>query len=376
MKTVLVDQPASTVAYWGELRNYFLDRILIGFLILAIFGIPLSFSRILFYGWRPLYLIQIGSAILVIFLYLLRGRLPFPLKAGILVLDILVLALTGLITFGLAGGGVPFLLLLQFLVASIYPPRIALLWFIVLFSAFIAIGIAFTSGRLDLTIDFNAYMTHPASWAPILLLFGVIGIVAFRAMGTIQHTLLTLLQAVEAQRDEIQHLANHDHLTGLPTMRLAQDRLEMAIYHAERHYEKVALFFIDLDGFKKINDEFGHECGDHALKITAQRMLSIVRAEDTVARRSGDEFLVIIGSLIDGQYITDIARQMIIEISKPIDHHGLTFALGASIGIAIFPDHTRNIEVLKGLADQAMYSVKNAQKNSFSFSTSLDATEK
>lgn len=375
MKTILVNQQASTAEYWKELRNYFLDRILIGFLILAVFGIPLSLSRAFFYGWQPLYLIQTGSAIGVILLYLLRRRLPFSLKAGILITDILILSITGLITFGLAGGGVPFLLLLQFLVASIYRPRIALLWFIFLFSAFIAIGAAFASGHIKLTVDFNAYMTNPASWAPIWLLFGVIGIVAFRAMGTMQQTLLTLLKEVEAQRDEIHHLANHDHLTGLPTMRLAQDRLEVAIHHAERHNEKVALFFIDLDGFKQVNDEFGHESGDYALKITAQRMLSIVRAEDTVARRSGDEFLVILGSLTDSEYIADIARRMVTEIAKPIDYHGLTFALGASIGISIFPDNTRNIEDLKELADQAMYGVKNAHKNGFSLSTIFDTTE-
>ncbi len=100
-----------------------------------------------------------------------------------------------------------------------------------------------------------------------------------------------------------------------------------------------------------------------------------MRTEDTVARRSGDEFLVILGSLTDSTCVTDIAKRMVTEIAKPIDHDGLTFALGASIGISIFPDNTRDIEVLKQLADQAMYSVKNAQKNGFSFATSFDATE-
>jgi PleD family two-component response regulator len=126
-------------------------------------------------------------------------------------------------------------------VASIYRPRTALIWFIFTFAILMIIGIGFVSGSLKLQVDFNNYMTNISSWASVWMLLVVIGVVAFRAMGVVQHTLLTLLQEVEEQRDQISHLANHDQLTGLPTMRLAQDRLEMAIHHAERNNEKVAV---------------------------------------------------------------------------------------------------------------------------------------
>ncbi len=374
MTLISINRQTSISDHWSELRSYFLDRILVGFLFLATFGLPISLLRALSYGWRPIYMTQIVLAIVFILLYLCRNRVAFSLKAGILVLNVFILSMVGLMTFGLSGGGVPFLLLLQFLVVSLYRPRIALICFVFTFALFVTIGIAFHSGSLKLTVDLNIYTTNLAAWASIWILFGVIGVVVFRAMGVVQYTLLTLLQEVEKQRDEINHLANHDHLTGLPTMRLAQDRLEIALHHAERNHEKVAILFIDLDGFKKINDEFGHDCGDQALKETAQRMLSVVRAEDTVARRSGDEFLVILGSLTENNYISNIAKRIIVEISKPISHNGLTFALGASIGISIFPDNARTIEELKDLADQAMYSVKNAQKNGFSFSVVSDTT--
>lgn len=372
MKNLSPDRQISALEHWGELRNYFIDRILIGFLILAVIGLPVSLSRSFVYGWQLVYTVQSITAVCIVLLYLFRTQLPFSFKSRFLITNILILALMGLGTFGLSGGGVPFLLLLQFLVASIYRPRVALLWFIFTFAILILIGISIVSGSVKLEVDFNDYMTNLSSWASVWILFGVIGIVAFRAMGVVQHTLLTLLQEVEEQRDQINHLANHDQLTGLPTMRLAQDRLEMAIHYAERNNEKVAVLFIDLDGFKKINDDFGHECGDYVLKETARCMLQIVRAEDTVARRSGDEFLVILGNVTEKQDISTAAKRIITEISQPINHNEISFTVGASIGISIFPDNSRDPEELKRFADKAMYEVKNAQKNGFSFSRFSD----
>ena len=367
MNTLSPDRQLSATEHWHELRGYFLDRILIGFVILALIGLPVSLSRAWFHGWHLVYTIQSIIALVVLLLYVLRHQLSFALKSGVLIFSLLILALMGLKTFGLAGGGVPFLLLLQFLVSSIYPLQTALIWFFSTFAMLVVIGLGCIAGNIQFTIDFNDYMTRLSSWASVWILFGVIGIVAFRAMGVVQHTLLSLLKEIEEQRNYINHLANHDQLTGLPTMRLAQDRLEMAVNHAEYNQGKVAVLLMDLDGFKQINDRFGYEYGDRALKETAQRMRQIVRANDTVARRSGDEFLVILESQGDTQYFSITAERIIREISQPIHHNNMWFTVGASIGIAIFPDHSRNIEELKSLADQAMYDVKNQQKNSFSF---------
>lgn len=372
MINILIDSKTSVSEYWNQLRIYFLNRILIGFLILAIVGIPISLSRALTFGWQPIYILQLFIAVFVIILHLFPNQFSFLFKFVFLVVSLFFLAFMGLRTFGLASGGVPFLILLQFLIASFCPLHISFACFILTSMLFVFIGIGFISGTLESSVNFNTYMANISAWMSVWIVFTVISIVAFRAMGVIQHTSLILLREIERQRDEIEHLANHDHLTGLPTMRLAQDRLEVAIHHAERNNEKVAVLFIDLDGFKQINDYLGHECGDYVLQETARRMSQVVRVDDTVARRSGDEFLLILGGITDIDYVSIIAKRIIDQISCPMLYNNESFTLSASMGIAIFPDDSRSIAELQKLADQAMYTVKNDQKNDFGFSESSD----
>lgn len=170
---------------------------------------------------------------------------------------------------------------------------------------------------------------------------------------------------VTKQRNELERLATHDHLTGLPTMRLAEDRLQLACRRARRDTAKVALLFIDLDGFKAINDNYSHEAGDDVLKEVAKRLLDSVRANDTAARIGGDEFMVILENIADVQDSTLVAANIIRTLTQPIAIPGRSVTLGASIGIAIFPDHTEDVKAMRHLADHAMYRVKQSGKGSF-----------
>lgn len=170
--------------------------------------------------------------------------------------------------------------------------------------------------------------------------------------------------------EKIKHLATHDVLTDLPTLRLASDRLEMAINAAMRHRKKSAVMFIDLDGFKTINDTLGHDAGDYVLKEAAGRMLSCVRHTDTVARVGGDEFLVISTELNSAGDAAQIAENLIRGISQPITLDNQQVVVGASIGIAVYPDHSLEMKDLIKKADAAMYRVKNSGKNSFAFAES------
>lgn len=170
---------------------------------------------------------------------------------------------------------------------------------------------------------------------------------------------------VTKQRNELERLATHDHLTGLPTMRLAEDRLQLACRRARRDTAKVALLFIDLDGFKAINDNYSHEAGDDVLKEVAKRLLDSVRANDTAARIGGDEFMVILENITDVQDSTLVAANIIRTLTQPIAIPGRSVTLGASIGIAIFPDHTEDVKAMRHLADHAMYRVKQSGKGSF-----------
>ena len=167
--------------------------------------------------------------------------------------------------------------------------------------------------------------------------------------------------------EQIRHLATHDLLTDLPSMRLAMDRLTSALNMAHRYKKSAAVMFIDLDGFKSVNDTLGHDAGDYVLKQVAQRMLACVRETDTVARVGGDEFLIIATEIISADNAAQIAQKVIQTVSQPIFINGEQAVVGTSIGIALFPDHSEDMDRLIKLADEAMYKVKNDGKNGYRF---------
>ena len=130
---------------------------------------------------------------------------------------------------------------------------------------------------------------------------------------------------------------------------------------------KIAFMFLDLDGFKGVNDRHGHDAGDHVLKEVALRLSAAVRAADTAARIGGDEFVVVLHDLLHAHAAGDVADKILHALSAPIDYDGHTLRVGASIGIAIFPDHAEDFDGLKRVADKAMYAVKASGKNNYLF---------
>jgi len=121
----------------------------------------------------------------------------------------------------------------------------------------------------------------------------------------------------KAIQQRIQHLAYHDNLTGLPNRGLLQDRLAHSIARAERGHRKVAVLFIDLDNFKNINDTLGHDVGDELLRQVAKRLAECVRADDTIARQGGDEFIVLLDSLDDGRGASVVAQKILNTLRAP-----------------------------------------------------------
>lgn len=167
--------------------------------------------------------------------------------------------------------------------------------------------------------------------------------------------------------EQIRHMATHDGLTDLPTLRLANDRLSMAIHAAHRDQTTGAVMFMDLDGFKKVNDTLGHDAGDYVLKQVARRLLSLVRETDTVARVGGDEFLLIATRLHAPENASLLAEKIIESISEPFTFNGRPANIGVSIGIALFPGDGKDQDQLIKRADEAMYSIKHSGKNGYSF---------
>jgi diguanylate cyclase (GGDEF)-like protein len=178
-------------------------------------------------------------------------------------------------------------------------------------------------------------------------------------------SIMALVQDVSAkiQIARQQHyLANHDSLTGLFNRAAFQNRLEQSLSQARRTAGSVALLFIDLDGFKGVNDSEGHRAGDEVLRIVAQRIASTVRAGDTLARLGGDEFLVMLDRDVTRDVTDTIGQRIIDTLHQAMTVEGRNLFIGASIGVAVHPPLEGDIDALMNRADQAMYSAKRAGK--------------
>ncbi len=167
--------------------------------------------------------------------------------------------------------------------------------------------------------------------------------------------------------ERLRYLAHYDQLTGLPNRILFTDRLQQAIAQSKREQRQVAVMFLDLDGFKEVNDTLGHSSGDMLLCQVAKRLTACLRATDTVARFGGDEFTIVIPELEAKDDVVRLAHKIIAEVARPYDLDGLTASLTTSIGISFYPDHGEDPNVLTQRADNAMYHAKRHGKNHHEF---------
>lgn len=174
-------------------------------------------------------------------------------------------------------------------------------------------------------------------------------------------------QQLEKAREIEHYLAYHDVLTGLPNRTLFYDRLEHALAKAKRDKAILGVMFIDLDGFKRINDTLGHGAGDALLKSVAQRLKQCLRESDTLARLGGDEFTIILENIIQETDTIGIAKKIIKTLKKSFPINGREVYVTASIGISLYPFDGSAVEVLVKRADAAMYRAKERGKNAFEF---------
>jgi len=178
---------------------------------------------------------------------------------------------------------------------------------------------------------------------------------------------MTDITAQKSAENELRYLANYDHLTGLPNRSMLLERISHAIASAERYKNTIAVFFIDLDRFKQVNDSFGHEYGDMLLKEVTFRLTNTLRRDDTVGRIGGDEFVVVLEKFSSNHELSRIAQKIIHTLEQPVELNENTVSIGASIGIALYPDDARNSEELLRNADVAMYHAKQQGRNNFQF---------
>ncbi len=180
-------------------------------------------------------------------------------------------------------------------------------------------------------------------------------------------------QELRQSQTRLHYLANHDSLTGLPNRQLFHEKLERTIAWAEQGSRLVALLFIDLDGFKQVNDSLGHAVGDQLLQSVAKRLIASLRSSDTVARLGGDEFTVILPAVPGLHEVERVAQKVIETLALPYSFDGQVVRVSASVGIGFYPDPCQTLDLLLLGADSAMYRAKAAGKNQYAIARAEDS---
>jgi diguanylate cyclase (GGDEF)-like protein len=184
----------------------------------------------------------------------------------------------------------------------------------------------------------------------------------------IVHLILIDIHEQKKYENELNRIAKHDALTNLPNRVLLSDRLQQGINRAQHNGLYLAVVYLDLDGFKSINDTYGHETGDQVLIAIANRMNNVLREGDTIARLGGDEFVAILHDLVNIEHAIPLLTRFLEVIAQPIEIDELSLKISASLGVSFYPQATEvDTDMLLRQADQAMYQAKLSGRNKYYF---------
>jgi diguanylate cyclase (GGDEF)-like protein len=211
----------------------------------------------------------------------------------------------------------------------------------------------------------------PSWWTPARALLTVsvvviIAIAAFFWIALLRRRVEQQTQLIRSNEERLRHMAEHDALTNLPNRTLLNDRLQMALERSSRFGSVLAVMMIDLDRFKEVNDSLGHMAGDQLLCWVAERLLSLVRKTDTVARIGGDEFIVLLQDLHRREEAEPVASKIVAALSAPFEPGNRQVSISVSIGVCTYPEEGVHADDLLQNADVAMYRAKSRGRNAFS----------
>lgn len=344
--------------------------------LICLGALPLALSRTYASGWQLLYTIEILCFFIVVYAFVKRRTLDTAKQVWILLILDLIVSVSSIMTFGIAGSGVASGISCILICMYFINARAAIVISSVLAIAFFSSMYLFVFTDKELPMDGTSYISSFGFWATTLFgscFFIMLSIFGMFKQRKVSFDLIQELQerneTIEKQKKALEHLANHDSLTGLTSLRMAKQKLQAAINKAESADHQSALFFLDLDGFKATNDNHGHSVGDLVLKETAVRIKSIIRENDTACRIGGDEFIILIEKVDDTRHIEDLSQRLIEIINKPIIAEENLVTVGVSIGVVTYPTVEKDAKSLLKKADKLMYEVKACGKNSYLLAT-------
>ena len=344
--------------------------VLLAVISIAAFIVSLLYVRE--FGFSPDVLFEITAAIFMGMICIFRQSIRNRYKFWMINVIILGVVFVDLARYGLLGSGAFILLaLLNLLHITVYGKRALYIGVVIILVILAVVSYGWISGHLVSDMHINEYLASPMAWIyDGLMLFCALMLVSKFSISMLSEK-VQLLQELENQKAELEHLANHDMLTGLPSLRRAEGKLNEIMVTSKRNGTSTALLYLDLDGFKEINDTYGHEAGDSVLKAISDRFSDIIRDTDICCRIGGDEFLIIACDIKQLHCVKDMCERLVAAASAPVEYQGHKLIVGVSIGAALYPDHAQDARTLRLKADEVMYEVKRKGKNNYLIANNL-----
>jgi diguanylate cyclase (GGDEF)-like protein len=346
--------------------------ILINLSICALVGVGLLATSLSPLAMKAAGAVVVESMLLyALALAMFRIRHSYLLAGNIAVLAIYLAVLAGVLLTG--GYGVspimPLWIVVPVFVFPLAGPRSGMVWAIMIFLTMIALLAAKTLGVEAWQLSDPETLALIERVLPIVLCFMVVS-----SLIIYEHVNERLNLWLQEERRRFAFKASHDSLTDLPNREEFFQRVKSSIREAREKRQQTVLVYIDLDGFKPVNDTLGHYAGDKVLKITSQRLREVIRHTDIAARMGGDEFALVLQGIKKRSDIEIVLNKMLHTLSIPIDISGKEVRVYASAGVAIYPQDGSDPDELCRLADSAMYEAKK-EKNTFRYNSEYCALE-
>jgi diguanylate cyclase (GGDEF)-like protein len=299
---------------------------------------------------NPLSIVHPFLYLVALAFYLARRRIGAQRIAWLTVILLYLAATAGMLVYGLAGNSAAVYMAFCFVSTTFFGVRGGTAAAALSVGSMALIGGMLVGGRIPMNVDLQAFMLNPFSWVAAVLTVGSMSWLVLSQVGRLNARHMKLLA-------EQHHQARHDPLTGLNNRMALESVLDQAIADALRENLGLAVFLLDLDRFKNINDSLGHNVGDHLLVEVANRLQTCVRGADTVARLSGDEFVVLLPRLASPD-VTSVAAKLVEALSAPYRIGDRELRATPSIGISLCPQDAQDVESMIKYADTAMYAAK------------------